>query len=94
MCLSWMYICGTYWKHPKNCLFPEYQKTTGKQPASRPATLKQYNYLTSFYERKFPIGGILCIKNVKLINSLLSEENKDACDLNNINTSVYEPPFL
>ena len=29
---------------------------------------------------------------MKLINSLSSEENKDACDLNNSNASVYEHP--
>ena len=34
--------------------------------------------MTSFYERKFPIGGTL---NIKLINGLLSEENKNGCDL-------------
>ena len=71
-------IYGTYWKSPKNRLFPEHQTTTGKQPASRPATMTQSNYLTSFYERKFPIGGTL---NIKLINGLLSEENKNGCDL-------------
>ena len=80
------------WKPPKNCLFPEHQKTTGKQPTSIPATIKQPNYLTGFYERKIPIGATLCIKCVKLINSLLSQQNKDGCDLNNSNTSVYEPP--
>ena len=92
LCAYHRCIYGTYWKPPKNCLFPEHQKTTGKQPASRPATIKQPNYLTSFYERKIPIGVTLCIKCVKLINSLLSEQNKDGCDLNNSNTSVYEPP--
>ena len=34
--------------------------------------------MTSFYERKFPIGGTL---SIKLINSLLSEENRNGCDL-------------
>ena len=34
------------------------------------------------------------MKHVKLINSLLSEENKDACDLNNSNISIYEPTFF
>ena len=92
LCAYHRCIYGTYWKPPKNCLFPEHQKTTGKQPASCPATIKQSNCLTSIYERKFSIGGTLCIKHVKLINSLLSEENKDGCDLNNSNTSVYEPP--
>ena len=29
---------------------------------------------------------------MKLINNLLSEQNKDGCDLNNSNTFVYEPP--
>ena len=84
-------IYGTCCKPPKNCLFPEHQKTPGKQPASHPATIKQSNYLTSFYEKKIPIGGTLCIKHMKLRNSLLSEENKDGCDPNNSNTSVYEP---
>ena len=41
-------------------------------------------------KENFPLVGPYV--HVKLINSLLSEENKDGCDLNNSNTSVYEPP--
>ena len=88
LCAYYRCIYGTYWKPPKKCLFPEHQKTTGKQPASHPATIKQSNYLTSFYERTFPIGGNVCLKHVKLINSLLSEYG---WELNDSNTSVYEP---
>ena len=92
LCAYHRCIYGTYWKPPKNYLIPEHQKTTGKQPASHPATIKQPNYLTSFYKRKIPIGVTLCTIHMKLIKSLLSEQNKDGCDLSNSNTSVYEPP--
>ena len=59
-------------------------------PAFHLTTIK-HNYLTIFYERKFPISGTLFMKHAKLRNILLSEENKDACDLNNSYTSALDP---
>ena len=91
---SYNYLCayhrciyGTYRKPPKNCLFPEHQNTTSISSYNN----KTYNYLTIFYERKFPISGTLFMKHAKLRNILLSEENKDACDLNNSYTSALDP---
>ena len=60
-------------------------------PAFHLTTIKQYNYLTIFYERKFPISGTLFMKHAKLRNILLSEDNKDACDLNNSYSSALDP---
>ena len=70
-------IYGTYGKPPKNYLFPEHQRTTGKQPASCPAAIKQSNYLTSFYERKFSIGGTLFMKHMKQIAYYLKKIKMD-----------------
>ena len=93
ICAYHRYSLGTYYRQSTKCIHPDHDsaKVVNKPTSSkRSATYSQLRYLERrFPERQFIIGGQLCTKHIKRINSDIQDEKENA-NLNDSLVSDYE----
>ena len=87
ICAYHRYPLGTYYRPSTKCINPDHDsaKVVNKLTSSkRAASYSQLSYLERFPERQFIIGGLLCMKHIKL------QDEKENANLNDSLVSEYE----